>query len=412
MLEKKLFPLALLGALISGYSVYHYLAVNSGFQSGPSFCSLSAHFDCDSVARSPYAAFLGIPVGSFGLLYFLVVLGLLRYGRAEVGLSEGNRLDVLLAISSLSLLPTIILFLLSAITLKTLCVLCLLLDLTTFVCFFLIWGGIEKGTFFRSLLSGLKSIATFFLPYSGGTSREWVHLHMARVLFFVTVALVYVLPSHVILRYFIEAAAKSQEEELAEQILNDWKLTQPIGRPLEETGDLSLRDYSLGEQNAPVTIVEFSDFECPFCRKMAPELKALINRYPGKVRLIYKNFPLDKSCNPNMERQLHDFACRAAVMARCAGKQGEGSFWSMHDALIKLGSFSDERLKSLPVELGLGISEFDACVEDPQTLARVVQDIEIGSQFGINGTPAFFVNGRPLRAPHIGALERIVKSLL
>ena len=412
MLEKKLLPLALLGALISGYLVYHYLAVNSGFQSGPSFCSLSARFDCDSIARSPYAAIFGIPVASFGLLYFLVILGVLRYGREEVGLSESARLDILFTLSFLSLSPTIILFALSTVTLKTFCVLCVLLDLTTVVSFFLVWNRLESGGFVRSLFSGLKLIVAFFIRFSVGSSQERVHLHMARVLFFITLALVYILPSHIILRYFIEATARTQEEQLAEQIFNEWKQTQPTSRPLEETGDLRHRDFSLGEQNSQITIVEFSDFECPFCRKMAPELKALINRYPGKVRLVFKNFPLDKSCNPNMERQLHDFACRAAVLGRCAGEQGEGAFWSMHDALIKLGSFSDERLKSLPVELGLGISEFDLCVEDPQTLARVVQDIEIGSQFGINGTPAFFVNGRPLRAPHIGALERIVKSLL
>ncbi len=83
--------------------------------------------------------------------------------------------------------------------------------------------------------------------------------------------------------------------------------------------EVSSADFSLGPAGAPVTLVEFSDFQCPFCRKGAEAVRAVLARHPEDVRLVFKNFPIDTACHDALERQLHPFACKAALLARCSG---------------------------------------------------------------------------------------------
>lgn len=144
---------------------------------------------------------------------------------------------------------------------------------------------------------------------------------------------------------------------------------------------------SLGPEDAPVTIVEFSDFECPFCRQAAGYLKELKERYGDKLRLVFKDYPLDSACNPHIERQTHALACQAASIARCAGESGR--FWEAHDAIFALPRLTEESLGALPSALGLG-----ACENPDEILARIQADIEEGRRLGVSATPTLFVNGR------------------
>lgn len=141
-----------------------------------------------------------------------------------------------------------------------------------------------------------------------------------------------------------------------------------------------------GDPDAPVTIIEFSDFECPFCgRFYSDTLGQLEKEYidTGKVKFVYKDFPLS----------FHPQAEPAAVAASCAGEQGK--FWEYHDKIFdNQASLSSGSYTTWASELGLDASKFKECVDSGKYEAEIQEDIKEGSAAGVKGTPAFFINGQ------------------
>jgi protein-disulfide isomerase len=140
-----------------------------------------------------------------------------------------------------------------------------------------------------------------------------------------------------------------------------------------------------GVPEAPVVIVEFSDFQCPYCRKTLSELEKVRTAYPKEVRLVYRHFPIDR---------LHPQAQLTAQAAECAGAAGR--FWEYHDRLFNQLDLSPQRLKELAEELGLDLPTFEQCLNSEWVRTRVAQDVEAGTRVGVSGTPTFFINGRLL----------------
>jgi protein-disulfide isomerase len=141
-----------------------------------------------------------------------------------------------------------------------------------------------------------------------------------------------------------------------------------------------------GPADAPVTIVEFSDFQCPFCSRVTPTLKKLEETYAGKLRIVFRDLPLT---------QIHPQAALAAEAAGCANDQGK--FWEMHDKLFANQSkLQSADLKQHATELGLDASAFNTCLDSGKHKAEWQKDSEEGQRYGLTGTPAFFVNGRLL----------------
>ncbi len=140
-----------------------------------------------------------------------------------------------------------------------------------------------------------------------------------------------------------------------------------------------------GPANAPITIVEFSDFECPFCIRVFPTVTELLKTYGDRIRLTYRHYPL-----PN-----HPNARPAAEASACANEQGK--FWEYHDRLFSSpGKLSGDDLKQHAVELGLNATDFNACVDARKYQKDVETDMAAGEAAGVSGTPAFFINGRPV----------------
>jgi protein-disulfide isomerase len=141
---------------------------------------------------------------------------------------------------------------------------------------------------------------------------------------------------------------------------------------------------SKGAEYAPVTIVKFEDFQCPFCKQIQPTLTELFSRYNGKIRLVHKDLPLDS---------IHPQARQAAEAARCAAEAGK--FWSYHDLLYANSpNVSQENLKSYAKEVGIDVNAFDRCLGSGKFKAVVQRDLIDGAQLGLTGTPTFFINGR------------------
>ena len=172
------------------------------------------------------------------------------------------------------------------------------------------------------------------------------------------------------------------------------------------------RDFSLGAEDAAVTIVAFSDFQCPYCADAAKSVAQILKDHEGEVRLVFKNFPLDIACNERMERQLHALACQAAFTARCVGRQREELFWEAHDALFDLGRLTIQDLHRVPTELDVSIDALNACLSARAPLADVKEDIALGRDLGVSATPALFVNGKKLADYRNAAIRQVVEHLL
>ena len=141
-----------------------------------------------------------------------------------------------------------------------------------------------------------------------------------------------------------------------------------------------------GAEKAPVTIVKFEDFQCPFCKTAQPTFKDLLKKYDGKLRLVHKDLPLE---------EIHPLARQAAEAARCAGEQEK--FWEYHDKLYADSpKLSAEDLKSAARDIGLNVQSFDQCFGSRKYRTAVQSDLDEGIQLGLTGTPAFFINGREI----------------
>ncbi|MFH1145433.1 MAG: DsbA family protein [bacterium] len=156
--------------------------------------------------------------------------------------------------------------------------------------------------------------------------------------------------------------------------------------PVNAKFDIVKSDHWQGTWNAPITMVEFSDFQCPFCSRFAPTITQLLKEYEGKIRFVYKHFPLDS---------LHAQARPAAIASECAAQQKADTFWKFYDSFFanqdKLGQPYFEQLAK---ENNLNITKFQSCLVDQKIAAKVEADFQEGSQKGVRGTPGTFINGQ------------------
>jgi protein-disulfide isomerase len=140
---------------------------------------------------------------------------------------------------------------------------------------------------------------------------------------------------------------------------------------------------SIGPETAPVTIIEFSDYQCPFCGRAEPTVRKLLERYGDQIRLVYRHYPLDR---------IHPRARAAAEAAVCAEEQDR--FWAYHEQLFaNQRKLEDADLEQYAQNVGLDMDAFNACRERPDVKARVQADAAAAQAAGVSGTPAFFVNG-------------------
>ena len=157
-----------------------------------------------------------------------------------------------------------------------------------------------------------------------------------------------------------------------------------------------------GKAEAPVTVVEFSDFQCPFCARATPAVKELAAAHPEKVRVVWKHLPLS----------FHQNAVPAALAAEAARAQGgPEKFWAMHDKLFAgQASLSQSLYEASARELGLDLDRFKRDMADPKLKARVEEDAQLAQKLGVSGTPTFIVNGE--RVVGSGGLRAAVERLL
>lgn len=177
--------------------------------------------------------------------------------------------------------------------------------------------------------------------------------------------------------------SRSVERAFVDSLLEDADVQIQFEAPRVQ---VAAQGPARGPDDAPVTIIEFSDFQCPFCARAGPTVKQVLARYPEQVRFVYRHYPLGS---------IHPRAHAAAVASACAAEQGK--FWEYHDLLFaNAKKLADEDLAGYAEQAGADAAAFSQCVTEGRFDAEVERDIAAGRAAGVTGTPTFFINGRML----------------
>jgi len=409
---KRFSLVAFLSVLLSAYLLYHYTEVTGGFQEEKSFCSINATFDCDTVAQSGYAVFFGVPVAGWAFVYYILLLVLLKViGGPGLSPDETNRKksDALLFYSFLSLAPSLCLLAVSHFVLHKYCLMCCALDIANILLFTLaLLAPNRSGTFFERLLRGAKTFASAVFDFGHGLGLSpalsiWVTLLLS-------LCVVLLVPEALARHYFLPRRLSYSNKDYLNPFLESWKREPSKAIPYNVDAAPIDKDFAVGNPNALVKIVEFSDFECPFCKKTAQFLKPFILKNAKDFYFVFKNYPLDKACNSRIKAPKHLYACQAAITARCAGLQSDELFWKLHDALMAASSFDEAALKSFAEEAQVHQGAFETCLNDPLVMSRMREDTELGNSLGVLSTPTIYINGKKtqLAPPYLPAFLQMV----
>jgi len=206
------------------------------------------------------------------------------------------------------------------------------------------------------------------------------------------------------IRMFLERQRPMQAlhaymNELRREAVDDVVVTL---EPPRQSIEVLAEDPVRGPETAPIEIVEFSDFDCPYCQRATNTIARILDEYGDQIRFVYKDYPLPS----------HPNAFKAAEAGNCANDQGK--FWPFHDRLFESqGALDVASLKTYASELGLETEAFTACLDSGRHASRVERDLEIGSGYGVSSTPTLFVNGRAVvgAMPYESFVEIIQEEL-
>ena len=393
MSERKLKQLSLIqigfslfGAALSLYLLVHHTRVKLGIQDSSSFCSFGRMADCDIVNASKYSEVSGVPLASLGAFYFflLIVLGLVAQPNTPPS-KLINRLTAWLGVLAL----VFDIFLLVGVQWLTLGSFCLLCILT----YFANLGHLAVG-FYRSYLE--KPSHPFQNLFWGDSPWRLEQFSKRRIALSFSILIIFGFLIAAIPSWIQTKASDWENKKLGvEEFSKQWRQTPP-----SEIKSNSW-DGNYGNPQAKLKLVVFSDFQCPFCKKAAFSLHTLLPSFKDDLYVTFKHFPLDSSCNPIVPRPMHLYACSLARLGTCASEKGK--FWDYHDIVFM--DLEDGELEGGWDKLRKKLSsiftseEIDVCLKKESSLEQVREDIQIGLDLGISGTPALFVNGRALTIP-------------
>jgi len=325
-----------------------------------SFCAIDRKVNCDIVAHSPYSVLFGVPVAAWGIFAYalaaVVSLWGLRSKRPRLAAGCGLALALVYVVSS-AVLGAVSAFLVTAV-----CILCLATYGVNLV-FLVSMVLAARPAGLRSALAELPAMLR---------ARPVRVLAILAVIGGAKIALILGHPSY-------------------------WKATSTAVRshtiaPALPHGVEPGGGHFIGAEHPVVTLTEFSDYECPYCRQFHTQLRELLERYPTRLRLVHRHYPLDQSCNSSIKARMHENACFAAMVAECAGRQKR--FWQANDYLFAEARNLHARTNAeIARDLGLDAKALESCLreEGPRSVAF---DVDEGNRLGIQGTPTFVVGGK------------------
>lgn len=378
---------SLVGIPISITLLLIHVRTKAGDASGAAeLCAQNATVDCSVAAASDYSEFLGIPIAAIGLAFYIAALLVSLIARTLVPQNEATEAQlrtpafVIFFTYSLALLDSVYLGVVNATQLDKICDKCVWLYVVNAVGF--VGSGVwAAGNPVRAASEGVRRIPSTFLSAS---------------------AAVFVLT-------FVAALGGSlwQTNRMVAQYADQPQQPVLVSTAVQQTEVLDRPDApSVGPTDAPVTIVEFSDFECPYCARFSATLSELTELYPRELRVVFRNYPL--SFHPN--------ARLVARMAVCAQEQNR--FIPFHNTAFAMQAslhdgFTVDRLIALAEDVGMNGDEARDCLNSSFSENKVERDVQDGRTLEIRGTPTVFINGRAYSGPlDTGALRSVIDAIL
>jgi len=339
---------------ISHYRVY----TDIGYES---FCAISQAINCDTVSQSSYSIFIGIPVPVWGVLGytgFLVLLILAHTRRAA-----GVRLwCLLMGIALVFCLYSVVLAAISTYLIHSYCIMCIVSYAVNFGLLYFCWlisRRFKIGPMRRALADDVRFLAAVPIKQTAMIFAPYVLLCLLVIIFF---------PVY-------------------------WSFDPPVLNTRMQTGFTADGHPWVGAQDPEIVITEFADYQCFQCNKMHYFLRRLLIRYPNKVRIIHRHFPMDHTINPLVHKPLHRGSAVLAVFAIYAGTQNK--FWQMSDLLFSHARQMDRiDIPFLARQAGLEPARLAGSIRDPKLINALKKDIRDGLALGVNGTPSFVINGQ------------------
>ncbi len=375
-LERALWIVLALSVAIALTQLYLHAQLAATHGSYTSFCNVNSTVNCDAVLMSSYSTLLGMPMAGWGLLSYVVVAVLLFRRRKAVGSARTQATLLVLGFALWNVAVALYMAGISTFALGHFCLLCAATYLLVLVTAGLAWSLAQADL----RPSGQQILTSQRGLIAGGAIAAGIAAIAAMQFASVPISGASMTPDDV----------KRRDPEFY-----DWYTSRTV------TKDLPSATHSKGPADAPVTIIEFSDFECPACAMAFRDLHDLAARNPDLVRIVFHHFPLDADCNPNVTTRMHRAACQAAVASECAA--GAGKFWEYHDLLFRdQARLGRDDLIAKAVGLGIPTETFTTCLDDPATRTRVLLDTGIAAKLGVKSTPTLVINGRTVE----GALER------
>ena len=371
-----LLAVAGVGVSVTIERLHQRLTTETGYTS---FCNVSEGVNCDAVLTSAYATLFGVSLSQWALLFYGGVIAL---GIAFMAANDRRRrlllAKALFVAQVWGLLLAAYLAGVAVIALRTVCLMCSALYVVSVLLVPAAWWLLASTS--RSA-SGWRGVMRDGLVRAG----------MAAALVGVGgVGLMQARGSTLMTEPRDAPAVCAADPEFCR-----WFAAQPRFQMPASGG------HSRGPEDAPITVVEFSDFACGHCRGFRDALDALQAGTGRDVRLVFRHFPLDASCNGAVESGIHPDACLAAVAAECAAEQGR--FWAYHDLLFEnQKELGRPFLLAYAERLRLDVPRFTACLGSDTPRARVTADTRAGAALGVESTPTLFLNGRRIA----GALDR------
>lgn len=412
MFKRTIFPAILIILCLVGFIAsftlaeeYYYLDLPKVEGSNPAiFHRIGSHacgdqdsfFSCANVSKSRYAVLFGIPLAVYGLFFYLVTLWTAcAFAFAPESMRKPATI-LLFWVTLLGVVEAIILLVVTLTAVKALCPLCLL----TYVFNLLLWTA--AGVFLiRSRHNPLRP-----MPTANPTSapiRPPLRVAAAIVLLLIAAAAAGV--ARDANAYLIRSKAQYILKYNANEIQRTVDL---FARQAAEDIDPSALPVH-GDPSAPVTLIEFSDFLCPYCAHTADLMNQLAAANPGRVHIRFVNFPLDITCNRFMRNPMHRGACDLALGAICAAEQNLLDAYQHAAFGMRLNEPTPEDLRNVVALSGVSEPEFTQCLGKPETLAALQRQIEQTHRYDITSTPTVFINKKRVQGRlSLEALQKIV----
>ena len=363
--------LGLLGLGLAAYLVVPHLGLMRGEILGGAVCGAGGLFNCHLVTGSHLATLFGVPWALWGVLGYLAVVALALLAR-QPGELGGQAIALVWLLAVLFVAVDLYLLTVMAWVIRSFCPLCLSTYAVNLLLLIVAWRAV--GQPWPAALRTAGAALGALLP-SAQRSAVWLFWGM------LATGLLGVAGLHAATTFVNRGTLGNTVDQLREFVLRQTRVT------VDTTGD-----PIIGSPQARLKIVEFSDFRCPVCQRASKLNPIVLSNHRGEAALIFKNFPLDTTCNDRIGHQVHSGACQLAAAGECAQRQGK--FWAMHDVIFEDGEHYDlARLPEDARRVGLDLSQFNACMTSGEGLEAVRRDIAEGGTLEIMSTPTYVING-------------------